>query len=347
MPVRYYELVSTQRRKLPSWVPQVLGYALSAACLIWVLHGYDLRHIISDFRSLDWRWMLLAVLADLSVYLCHGWRWNTLLAPVSRLSFWRTVQAIYVGLFANEVLPLRPGELIRCYLLAHWNDLRISVGFASAALERIIDGFWLLAAFVMIAVRSEKRIDPAILVGVQVMAAVLVVAGGVLFWIVKHKQHAHAVIVESKWASVLRHVVEGLQLMGNRRTLQLTAAISLLYFALQALTMWALMKAYSLDYSIWVACGVLTLYRLGTVVPNGPGNFGLGNLAAFAALRLFELGENEAKTFSFLYLAAQTLPLLVGGAIATALTGLNLGELHARARMGTAASPSAATDPRI
>ena len=41
------------------------------------------------------------------------------------------MQSIYIGLFANELLPLRPGELIRCYLLAHWSDLRLSLTFAS------------------------------------------------------------------------------------------------------------------------------------------------------------------------------------------------------------------------
>jgi uncharacterized membrane protein YbhN (UPF0104 family) len=142
-------------------------------------------------------------------------------------------------------------------------------------------------------------------------------------------------------------VVEGLQLMGNPRTLQLTSLISLLYFALQVVTMWALMKAYSLDYSFWVAGGVLTLYRLGTMIPNGPGNFGLGNVVCVLALRHFELGESEAKTFSFLYMAAQTLPLLAGGAVATALTGLNIGALREQARLGTVQSASAATDPRI
>jgi glycosyltransferase 2 family protein len=332
---------------MPSWVPPVLGYSLSAICLIWVLRGYDLHQLASDFRTLDWRWMLLAVAADLAVYVCHGWRWNTLLAPVSRLNFWRTVQAIYIGLFANEVLPLRPGELIRCYLLAYWNGLRVSVGFASAALERIIDGFWMLLAFVIIILRSDKHINREIVVLVQVMAAVLVAATAGLFWIARHKQHAHAVLRESRWSAMLRHVVEGLQLMGNPRTLQYTSAISLLYFGLQVLTMWALMKAYSLDYSIWVAGGVLTLYRLGTVIPNGPGNFGLGNVACFFALTFFELGESEAKTFSFLYLAAQTLPLLAGGAIATAMTGLNIGALREQARLGSVQSASAATDPRI
>src|SRR5262249_19513676 len=330
---------------MPSWLPQVLGYGLSLGCLFWVLRGYDFRQLWSDFRTLDWRWMALAVIADLAVYVCHGWRWNTLLAPVVRLSFWRTVQAIYIGLFANEVLPLRPGEVIRCYLLAHWNDLRISVGFASAALERIIDGFWLLMAFAFIVVHSEKRVDRAIVLAVQGTAVVLLVATAALVWIVKHKQHAHAVLHESRWSATLRHVVEGLQLMGNWRTLQRTAGVSLVDFALQTMTMWALMKAYSLDYSIWVAGGVVTLYRLGTVVPNAPGNIGVGNIACYAALRLFEMGETDAKTFSLLYVVAQTLPLLVGGAIATALTGLNIGELHTRARMGTSGTtPSTATE---
>jgi glycosyltransferase 2 family protein len=312
-------------------------YSLSAACLVWVLRGYDLRQLVAPEPPLDWRWMLLAVAADLAAYVCHGWRWNTLLSPVSRLGFWRTVQAIYIGLFANEVFPLRPGEVIRCFLLAYWNDLRLSVGFASAALERIIDGVWLLIAFAAIVVRSDKRVDSMIAISVQGMAVVLIAAAAGFFWILRHRHHAHAVLRESRWAATVRHVTEGLQLMGNPRTLELTAAISLLYFALQVITMWALMKAYSLDYSIWVAGGVLTLYRLGTVIPNGPGNLGLGNVACYLALRFFELGEVEAKTFSLLYLAAQTLPLLAGGAIATALTGVKIGELRERARMGSAA----------
>jgi uncharacterized protein (TIRG00374 family) len=168
------------------------------------------------------------------------------------------------------------------------------------------------------------------------MAVVLIVAAAGFTWIVKHKQHAHTVLSESRWAATLRHITEGLQLMGHTRTLQWTGMISVLYFALQVVTMWALMKAYSLDFSFWVAGGVLTLYRLITVIPNGPGNIGLGNVAAIIALRHFELGESEAKTFSFVYLTAQTMPLLIGGAIATALTGLNLGELRERARLGTA-----------
>jgi uncharacterized protein (TIRG00374 family) len=326
-----------QRRKIPNWLPQVLGYGLSAGCLFWVLHGYPISELGPTLRSLDWRWVTLAVLADLSVYVVHGWRWTTLLGPVSQLNLWRTVQAIYIGLFANEVLPLRTGEVIRCYLLAHWNDLRLSLTFASAAVERVIDGIWMLAAFLVTA-SFVRGIPRDVLILVQLLGALLLACAAVLFWIIRHRQHAHAVLSESRWSATLRHIIEGLHLMGNPRTLGLTAAISLLYFGLQVLSVFALMKAYGLDLSFWVAGGVLTLVRLSTVVPNAPGNLGLINLACVMALGIFEVEKTDAKTFSIILFVALTIPLLIGGAIATALTGVNIGELRDRAKRGATRS---------
>ena len=318
---------------MPPWLPQTLGYALSAACLAWVLHGYPIGDLLPAIRSLDWRWVVLGVAADLGVYVAHGWRWNTLLSPIVRLRQWRTVQAIYIGLFANEVLPLRTGELIRCYLLAHWNDFRLSLSFTSAAVERLIDGFWMLAAFIVTA-SFVKGIPRDLIILVQLMGVVLFAGAAVLIWVVVHKQHAHLVVAESRWASTLRHIVEGLHLMGNLRTVGLTAMISLLYLVLSIVSYYALMKAYGLDLSIWVAAGVLTVVRLATVVPNAPGNVGLFQAACVLALGLFDVEKNDAKTFSFVLFFALTLPLLIGGAIATALTGLNLGELRDRAHRG-------------
>jgi len=261
----------------------------------------------------------------------HGWRWTTLLAPVAKVSFWRSVQSIYVGLFANEVLPLRPGEVIRCYLLAHWSDMRLSLTFASAAVERIIDGVWLLVAFFVTA-SFVRGIPGDLMFLVQALAVLLLLGIGLLVWVVMHKQHAHAILQESRWSATLRHIVEGLHLMGGGRSLGWTAAISLLYLALQGFSYYALMRSYGLDLSFWAAGGVLTLVRLSTVVPNAPGNLGLINLAVVMALGLFEVERNDAKTFSIILFVALTLPLLLGGALATALTGLNIGELRDRAR---------------
>jgi glycosyltransferase 2 family protein len=313
------------------WLPQILGYTISIGCLVWVLRGYNFNELIPTIRSLDSRWVLLAVVADLVVYVVHGWRWKTLLAPVARLKFWRTVQAIYIGLFANELLPLRPGELIRIYLMAHWNDLRISLGFASWAIERLIDGFWLVAAFLVLA-ELVSSIPKDLVIGVEIMGSLLVLGVTALVAVVMRKEHAHAALAESRWAATLRHVIEGLQLMGNARTLTYTALISLLYLAVQFVPIFALMKADGLDLSFWAAAAVVTVVRIATVIPNAPGNLGLGQAAYFLALKLFEIEDKHAKDLSLIMYLASTLPLLLGGAVATALTGLNLSELRERAR---------------
>src|SRR5262249_42742984 len=253
------------------------------------------------------------------------------LAPVIRLRFWRTVQSIYIGLFANEVLPLRSGEVIRCYLLAHWNDLRLSLSFASAVVERLIDGVLIVAAF-LITVGFVKCIPPDLVLFVKVLGLLLLAGVALLLWIATRKQEAHAVLGASRWTATLRHVIEGLHLMGNLRTLGISLGISLLYIALQGLSLLALMKADIMDLSFWSAFGVLTIIRLWTVVPNAPGNIGVLNAACVAALQLFDVEKNDAKTFSILLFGAWTLPIVLAGAVAVALTGVNIGELRNRAR---------------
>jgi glycosyltransferase 2 family protein len=320
------------RRKMPHWVPQFLGYAVSAGCLVWVFHNSKICDLLPQLRQLEWKWVALGVALDLSVYLSDAWRWVLLYRPVDRLPFWRTVQAIYIGLFANEVLPLRVGELIRCYLVAHWNDQLLSVVFASAALERVIDGFWMILSFI-IAAQHLKGIPHWLTYSVRALEVVVIVAAASLAYVMIHKSHAHAMVKESRWASVLRHVVEGLHTMGNWRTLARVIPVSFLYLILQVLSYWALMKAFQLDLSLWQATAVLAIVRLGTVVPNAPGNIGLINAACVIALyNVFGVERNDAKDFSIVLFLALTLPLLVGGAIATALTGLNLGEIHHHAR---------------
>ncbi len=330
--------LSPSRRKFPSWLPQALGYTTSAACLFWVLHDYPLRELKEAIQDLDWKWIGIAVASDLVVYIVHGWRWNMLLTPVARLRFWRTVQAIYIGLFANEVLPLRVGELIRCYLLTHWNNLRLSLGFASAAVERVIDGFWLLIAFIITAT-LVKGIPEDLTILVQIVGALLVIGTIAVVVLVSRKREANPDINESRSTATFRHVVEGLHLMGNRRTLTLTVLISILYLALQMFSVYALMKAFKTDFSFWVAAGVLTIVRFATVIPNAPGNIGVVNFATVMALRLFDVRTTDAKTFSIILFGTLTLPLLIGGALATALTGVNIGELRERARRSADSAP--------
>src|SRR5580704_18815211 len=131
--------------KRTSHIFTAITLVLSVACLAWALHGVSWTELWEEIRELDWRWIAVGALADLAAYVIQGWRWSLLLRPLGPVSAWSATRAIFVGLFANEVLPLRGGELIRSFLVTRWSEIPISVTLASVLIERIFDGLLLIA----------------------------------------------------------------------------------------------------------------------------------------------------------------------------------------------------------
>jgi uncharacterized protein (TIRG00374 family) len=298
--------------------------------LIFVYWGFDWKTELRRLAAADWLWVIVAVIADLLVYVIQGWRWSMLLRPVTKKpSFVRAVQAIYIGLFANEVLPLRSGELIRCYLMGRWRRIPFSVSLSSAVIERLFDGLWLILGFFVV---SSLVAIPGYLVQMSVILGIVLAVGAVLLGVVMfHKRHAHAAVSESRWSGMLRHVVDGLHAMGNSPSFYGAAAVSLLYLALQILPVYALMEGYGLGLSVGAAAVVLLILRFGTILPQAPGNVGALQFFTVVGLRLFGVDRATATGFATIMFVVVTVPLWLGGMLAVAVTGVRIRDLQRRA----------------
>jgi hypothetical protein len=302
-----------------------LGYLLSLAALIWVYWGFDWKLALTRFAASDWRWVAFSMIADVCIYLCQAWRWSLLLKAVGRAPFWRSVQSIFIGLFANEVLPLRSGELIRGYVQARWTGIPFSVVLSSEVVERLFDGILLAIGCYL---TMEFVEVPRYLRDGSVLAVVMF-----------HKHHAHAAVARSRWAKALWHVVEGLHAIGNSRWFLASAGVSVIFLGLQVVPVYALMRASGMELSWGAAAVVLVILRLGTIIPQAPSNIGGFQLFTVAALRLFDVNKAAAAQFATIMFFAVTIPLWVCGAIAAALAGTHIRDLqrHAQARLQPAA----------
>jgi uncharacterized protein (TIRG00374 family) len=316
--------------KIPRWSVAALFYGISIASLVWVFRGVDLDAMRQDFRSMHWRWLVLAMLSDIGVYAFQGWRWGLLLRPVERVPVWRSIQAIYVGLFANEVLPFRPGEVIRPYLQARWSAIPFSVALSSVIIERIFDGLWLTALFaITYAHVSLPRRVTDLAVGLGVVTLLAAVSLGVVMF---GKRHAHAALSATGWGPRVKVLVEDLHLMGRSFSFYAAAAASLPYLLIQAIPVYAMIRGYDLDLTVWQTMVVLVVFRLGTAIPQLPGNVGLSQTAIVIGLALFGVDKTTAAGLSMMTWGVITAPLVVAGFVALLLTGGNLGELHRRAK---------------
>ena len=287
---------------------------------------------------MDWWWILLAVAADVSVYFWHGLRWQTLLRPVVRLKYWETVRAIYVGLFANEVLPFRVGEVLRCYLLARNPQLPLSVSLTSALIERIFDGIWLSLCIILmlrytaIPHSLHVLVEGAYTLGILVLVVALVL-GVIMFR--RHETRA-ALAGETGWRRQLHVLIDDLEIIGHSRYLWASFLQSLPYLLLMTVPIYATMRGFGFD-SLWgVAFVLMVVLRLGTIVPQAPGNLGLFQVLVVQFLeKVFHYSHRDAAPFSLVLWGIVTLPLLIGGAISLAVTEGTLSELHSAAKTET------------
>jgi len=337
-------LQKLRARRIPKWLVPALGYLVSLGCLVWAFKDVDLREILDSLKSLHWGWVTVAVISDIGVYVFQAWRWNLLLRPVVRAPLMRSVQAIYVGLFANEVLPLRPGELIRSYLQAHWSKLPFSVAFSSAMIERVFDGIWLMVAFMV--TTAFVTLPKDVLVIARLLGIIVVWAALILALVLFRKHHAHAAVSKTRWGARLQVLVEDLHLMGSSPSFYLAAFVSVFYLLIQVIPIYALMQGYGrLDLSIWPAMVLLVILRLGTAIPQAPGNLGAFQAVTILALGMFEVDKTTAAGYAVMVWAVITLPLLVAGFIALAITGTKLRELHRHAK-AMASAPAAGSESR-
>jgi hypothetical protein len=316
----------------------------SLASLVWTLRGYPLSEFKDDLLQMDWWWIGLAVVADVSVYLWHGLRWQTLLRPVVRLKYWETVRAIYVGLFANEVLPFRVGEVLRCYLLARNPQLPLSVSLTSALIERIFDGIWLslciiwMLRYTAIPHSLHVLVEGAYTLGILVLV-VAVVLGVIMFR--RHEARA-ALAGEKGWRRQLHVLIDDLEIIGHSRFLWTSFLQSLPYLLLMTVPIYATLRGFGFD-SLWgMAFVLMVVLRLGTIVPQAPGNLGLFQVLVVQFLeKVFHYSHRDAAPFSLVLWGIVTLPLLIGGAISLAVTEGTLSDLHSAATSETSKITSA------
>ncbi len=297
-----------------------IGYFIGAACLIWVLHDVHPSELARDVKGIRWSWVWLAVAFDILSYGSQGWRWRFLLRPLGCVSVFQATEAIYVGLFANEVLPLRFGELVRARMIAQRLNVDFAATLPSMAVERLFDSLWLAVAIGLTAMLMPLPVD--LMRAEDIMGAVVLVVIGWFLYLILRRPPA----VPSRWRPLrwLAKFSDGIQRIGRTRALYSALAVSLLMLALQALSFWLVMRGYGFGLSFWAGTAAYLVVRLGTAIPNAPANVGTYQFFTVVGLALFGVGKTAATGFSIVVFLVLTIPLWALGLVALSRSGTTL-----------------------
>lgn len=291
----------------------LVGGAIAVAALAWLFHDVPLNTTVAVARRLAWPSASLAVAADIAAYVCQGLRWRALLGTVGRPSWLETTEAIYAGLFANELLPLRPGEALRAWIMARRLNISVRRIVPSIVVERLFDGLWLtcgLAVAALIVQLPARLADAAEIFGAGLLGAVALVIVATS-WLAARPAH------RASLPRLLREPAEDLAQIGSSRAAFEGLGLSLALLLLQALAFWLTARSVALDLSLGASVVVLLIVHLGTLLPNAPANLGTFQVAVVMGLTLFGVDKPTATGFSMVVFVLLTAPLWVIGALAT------------------------------
>ena len=128
----------------------LLGILISGVFLVYAFRGQDYGAIWDSLKGVRY-WLLIPALG---LYFCgvlaRTFRWSLLLSPIEKISVRNLLPITVIGFMANNVLPLRTGEVVRSYVLNKNYGVRKAASLTTIAVERIFDGITMVG-FILIA----------------------------------------------------------------------------------------------------------------------------------------------------------------------------------------------------
>jgi uncharacterized protein (TIRG00374 family) len=248
-----------------------------------------------------------------------SFRWSRIAGPTVR--FKEAVPAMLIGMFINNVLPARLGEVARGYALAHKKNFSFTYSFSTVLLDRFFDltGLLLITFIFFPSGHLPLRVSQ----GIYAIMAVLVLCVLMIILLsrktfVDRLSKRFTNIEKSFLAKFAKRIVEIQENLARIRS-----PMTLIYFIVISFFTWLSMSAAlycvikALGVSVPPLCipFVCALLNIGITVPSSPGYVGVYQFLLVYLLSIFGVPNYEGFTISIIFHASWYIPYTVVGFI--------------------------------
>jgi hypothetical protein len=289
----------------------------SSVFFLWlVLREADLDAVGRALRGADPGRVVIAALVVQAVYVAQGARWR-LIADALSLSLRRFYALVLGGVGANNVLPLRIGDLLRARWLATSAPMPTGKALGSVFRDRACDVLTLVAGLaVSLSFVGSAAWVARIAVGGAVLLGILAVAAVAAVTYTRLRPRARRE-ERSRLRGVVRDTIDEVASPIGRRRIALALGLSVVAWSSWALAAGLVCSSLRIELSAVDLVFVTAVINLGVVIPSSPGFVGTYQWLAVAALGVVGVGGDVAIAFAVLMQAVWYVPTtVVGGIIA-------------------------------
>ena len=304
----------------------LFGIALSGALLYLVFRNVSPGELLSHLRRTHWGWLAVSAGCSLAMVGARGVRWGSLFHP-ARLGPWPLVSATAIGYMANNLLPLRVGELVRGYLAAQGGGLSFWTAMATLAVERVLDALSILlilgGVVVLVEVPLWLKTGALTLLALDLLAMGILILlaqgwGPLAEWITRIPRLGEAL---KRWLALF---AVGLQSLRPGPHLAPLLGWTALIWLLNVGAVWAALRSVDLALPASASLTVLAFTGIAVSLPSAPGYVGTVQFFIVQALGIYAVKGAEAVSFSLLFHAAGYVPMTLLGWVLLLAQGVSL-----------------------
>jgi len=314
--------VTGGRRRL---ISTLLGLVVSII-LMWALfRKIDFVELGEALKGANYFWLLPNIFLIVASLYMRAYRWSFMIQPIKRVDFSTLSAATCIGFMANNVLPLRLGELARAYSLSYQDkEISKSSSLATIFVERMVfDLVALLLIFGVIVSITTVDITEHMRVGIYAAIGVALVGLTFVMWLAIKPDQAGDII--SRYLRFLperaHEMIRGITLKFSRgleflRQSKMVAAVgvqTVLIWLVMGLSNYFVFIAFGFDLPLEASFFLLVVVSIAILAPSSPGFVGVYHWGAAYSLMQYGIGQEQAVSFALVLHAAQYIPVTLLG----------------------------------
>ncbi len=308
---------------------------LAIALSIFIFRDFNFDRIWPIIKSINFWYLLPLSVCEFVIAFVRSQRWKFIIDAGKKVDSLSIFSTFSIGMMMNLLMPALTGQVARIFLLARKEDIKKTTAFTSVVLEILFDALVLVGLLFVV---SLFYVFPESIRSWEIIGAVLVIALSIVLWRMSRHHHEAELKVKRRidwpavsWIERLTDIknsfIVGLKMLRSRKHLYLVSALTALSWLLQAIMVYLLIAAFSLNITFWGAVIIMIINTVLVTIVVTPVNIGTFQLACVFALSLFHVGRQTALSFSIILHTFNYLPPLLLGWFFSIREGLSFKKL--------------------
>jgi glycosyltransferase 2 family protein len=294
----------------------LIGIPISLLLLWGAVRAVPLAEVTEQIGQVSLQVLSLSLLARLIGFLLAAVRTHLLVRRQKRMDFGVLLRSHLVGFAANNLLPLRTGELVRIDYLARHGELAHSACLPMVATERLLD----VAALGLLAVASAPFMSAELPLAPSVYMSLGLAFTGIGLLMAARLRPLRFVAICGRFASLFgtrartlveaqsAKVADGLAALPSGADAMLVALLSLAMWVIATLSVAVWLWAFGLELPWYTAPLIIVFLAFGLALPASPGHVGTYHYFVAAALTAVGLDRVRAVSVAVVGHAVAVVP---------------------------------------